>query len=104
MEGLLHLILHPEALWSFQADVSSEKDVEALFNAFMDLFGKIDVLINNAGVAEDGLLVKKEGQEYKKFPFSRWQRGLSVNLNGTFLCGREAALHMAQQGNGGLRI
>lgn len=89
---------------TFQADVCQENDVENLFNWCVGKFGKIDVLINNAGIAEDGLLVKKKGDEFEKFPFSRWQRGLAVNLNGTFLCGREAAFHMVKQGSGGIII
>jgi 3-oxoacyl-[acyl-carrier protein] reductase len=89
---------------AFQADVTREKDVEDLFKTFMDQFGKVDVVINNAGVAEDGLLVKKRGEHYEKFPLSRWERGLSVNLTGVFLCGREAAFHMIRQGTGGVIV
>lgn len=89
---------------SFQADVSRENDVKRLFKAVMNQFGKVDVLINNAGVAEDGLLIKKRGNILEKFPLERWQRGLDVNLTGAFLCGREAAFQMVQQGAGGLII
>ena len=88
----------------FQADVSQEKDVEDLFSSFMDKFGNVDVMINNAGVAEDGLLVKKKGDGFEKFPLSRWQRGLDINLTGVFLCGREAAFYMVRQGTGGVII
>jgi 3-oxoacyl-[acyl-carrier protein] reductase len=86
----------------FRGDVSKETDVEALFEAFTRRMGRLDVLINNAGVAEDGLLVKKRGEHYEKFPLLRWQRGIDVNLTGVFLCAREAALHMIRQGGGGL--
>ncbi|MGD2125550.1 MAG: SDR family NAD(P)-dependent oxidoreductase [Desulfobacteraceae bacterium] len=89
---------------TFQADVSQEEDVEKLFGAFVDRFGRLDVVINNAGVAEDGLLIKKEGEQYEKFPLSRWQRGVAINLTGVFLCGREAAFHMITQGGGGVII
>ena len=88
----------------FKADVSRESDVEALFREVVDQFGKVDVLINNAGIAEDGLLIKKEGEVLKKFPLERWQRGLAVNLTGVFLCGREAAFQMIRQGRGGVII
>lgn len=89
---------------AIQADVSKENNVEDLFRAFVDQFGKVDVVINNAGVAEDGLLVKKKGEHYEKFPLSRWQRGLDINLTGVFLCGREAAFYMTGQGTGGVII
>lgn len=87
-----------------QADISKEKEVEALFHAFAKRFGRVDVVINNAAVAEDGLLVKKTGDKIEKFPSSRWHRGLAVNLTGVFFCGREAAYHMIQQDSAGLII
>lgn len=87
---------------TFRGDVSKETDVEALFEAFTRRMGRLDVLVNNAGVAEDGLLVKQRGEHYEKFPLVRWQRGIDVNLTGVFLCGREAAFHMIRQGSGGL--
>jgi 3-oxoacyl-[acyl-carrier protein] reductase len=86
------------------ADVTDEGDVETLFQGFMKRFGRLDVFINNAGVAEDGLLVKKKGDLLERFPMSRWRRGLEINLNGVFLCGREAAYHMIRQGEGGVLI
>lgn len=92
------------AIETSQGDVSKEDDVEELFRLFMERMGRLDVLINNAGLAEDGLLVKKKKDYYEKFPLSRWQRGIDVNLTGVFLCGREAAYHMVRQGRGGLII
>lgn len=89
---------------TYHADISQEGNVEDLFSTFVDQFGKVDVVINNAGVAEDGLLIKKKGEHYEKFPISRWHRGLSINLTGVFLCGREAAFHMIRQGTGGVII
>lgn len=89
---------------TLQGDVTAEKDVERLFQGFVDRFGRLDVLINNAGVAEDGLLIKKRGERYEKFPLSRWERGLAVNLTGVFLCAREGAFQMIQQQSGGLII
>jgi 3-oxoacyl-[acyl-carrier protein] reductase len=89
---------------TLQGDVTEEKEVERLFQGFVDRCGRLDVVINNAGVAEDGLLIKKRGERYEKFPLSRWLRGVAINLTGVFLCGREAAFHMIQQGSGGLII
>jgi 3-oxoacyl-[acyl-carrier protein] reductase len=87
-----------------QADVTEEKDVEKLFQVFMERFGRLDAVINNAGVAEDGLLVKYKGDLLEKFPLPRWRRGLEINLTGVFLCGREAAYHMIRQGGGGVIV
>jgi 3-oxoacyl-[acyl-carrier protein] reductase len=87
-----------------RADVTEEEEVETLFQVAQERFGRLDVLINNAGVAEDGLLVKKKGAQLEKFPLSRWHRGLDINLTGVFLCGREAAFHMIRQGGHGVLI
>jgi len=87
-----------------RADVTEEEEVETLFQVAQERFGRLDVLINNAGVAEDGLLVKKKGARLEKFPLSRWRRGVDFNLTGVFLCGREAAFHMIRQGGGGVLI
>jgi 3-oxoacyl-[acyl-carrier protein] reductase len=87
-----------------RADVTEEEEVETLFQVFLERFGRLDVVINNAGVAEDGLLVKKKGNRLEKFPLSRWRRGLDINLTGVFLCGREAAYHMVRQDGGGVII
>lgn len=91
-------------LETHRLDVSDEEDVERLFHGFMKQFGRLDVLINSAGIAEDGLLVKRKGALIEKFPLSRWRRGLDINLTGVFLCGREGAFHMIEQGCGGVII
>ena len=62
-------------------------------------------LINNAGITRDGLMVKfKDGQLLGKMSLEDWQSVLDVNLTGTFLCAREAAVHMARFGAGGVII
>jgi len=92
------------SLETHPADISQEAAVEGLFSAFLDRFGRLDVVINNAGVAEDGLLIRKRGEAVERFPLARWQKGLAVNLTGVFLCGREGAFHMVRQGTGGLIV
>ncbi|MEX2196286.1 MAG: glucose 1-dehydrogenase [Thermoleophilaceae bacterium] len=68
-------------------DVSSEDDVTALFQRARDeLGGPIDLLVNNAGVEAPFKLVD--------MPLEEWNRVLSVNLTGAFLCAREAARGM----------
>lgn len=95
---------HKFRIKTCQADVTAEEDVERLFNFTLEQFSRVDVVINNAGMAEDGLLVKSQGGLLEKFPLSRWRRGLDINLTGVFLCGREAAYHMIRQGSGGLIV
>ena len=83
-------------------DVTSEKDVEAFFADYTTRFGPPDVLVNNAGITADAVLVRKKGEILRKFPLSSWDKILQVNLTGVFLCGREAAAQMAKHGVKGL--
>ena len=89
----------------YKANVSNEDDVIQCFNKIKADFGQIDGLINNAGIIRDGLLVKaKDGVIEKRMSLQNWQSVMDVNLTGVFLCGREAASHMIEQGNEGLII
>ena len=86
----------------YAADVSREADVERLFEQTVKDFGRLDALINNAGILRDGLLVKaKEGEIVDKLSLEQWQAVIDVNLTGVFLCGREAAAQMIRLGSRG---
>ena len=90
---------------SYHVNVSDEEGVINCFAEIKTDFGKIDGLINNAGIIRDGLLVKvKDGNIEKRMSLQAWQSVLDVNLTGVFLCGREAASHMIEQQNEGLII
>ncbi len=89
----------------YGADVSKETEVERLFERAVADFGRLDALINNAGILRDGLLVKaKEGEIVDKLSLEQWQAVIDVNLTGVFLCGREAAAHMIRLRNRGCII
>jgi 3-oxoacyl-[acyl-carrier protein] reductase len=63
------------------------------------------LLVNNAGIIKDGLLVKaKDGAIVGKMGLAQWQAVMDVNLTGVFLCGREAAERMIKLGNGGVIV
>ncbi|CAH9061102.1 3-oxoacyl-[acyl-carrier-protein] reductase FabG [Pseudoalteromonas sp. CIP111854] len=90
---------------TYVANVSVESEVEAVFNAIEADCGNITVLINNAGILRDGLLLKaKEGKVIDKMALSQFQSVIDVNLTGVFLCGREAAVKMVEAGDGGVII
>lgn len=94
-----------EASKGYACNISQEADVEALFAQVLKDFGRLDGLVNNAGLLRDGMLIKfKDGELQDKMSLSKWQSVIDVNLTGTFLCGREAATAMAQAGNGGVII
>ena len=89
----------------YSANVSVESDVEAFMDAVASDCGALDVLINNAGITRDGLLMKyKDGELLGKMSLENWQAVLDVNLTGPFLCAREAAVRMARFGAGGVII
>ncbi|MFC0444664.1 SDR family oxidoreductase [Pseudidiomarina halophila] len=89
----------------YLANVTDEAAVEEVFATINTDFGGINVLVNNAGILRDGLLIKcKDGEITHKMPLQQFQSVLDVNLTGSFLCGREAAAHMAKAGNGGVII
>lgn len=89
----------------YVCNVADEKQVEEVFEKIVDDFGRLDGLINNAGILRDGMLIKvKDNKLQDKMSLSQWQSVIDVNLTGTFLCGREAASAMAQAGNGGIIV
>jgi 3-oxoacyl-[acyl-carrier protein] reductase len=89
----------------YAADVTDEPAVEALFNGIHKDFSSIDGVINNAGITSDALLVKAQnGKVQKKMTLDEFHKVISVDLRGVFLCGREAAVHMIEGGQGGVII
>jgi 3-oxoacyl-[acyl-carrier protein] reductase len=89
----------------YTVDVATEAAVIEAMDAVVRDFGRLDVLVNNAGIIRDALLVKaKEGVIAGKMSLAQWQAVLNVNLTGVFLCGREAAERMIKLGHGGVII
>ena len=87
------------------ADVTKEDDVANAYAQVVDEMGPLVGSINNAGITRDGLLVKfKDGEFVKRMSLEEWQAVIDINLTGVFLCGREAAQHMIEGGQGGVII
>ena len=90
---------------AYALNVAKEDQVVRAFEQITADFGRLDVLVNNAGIIKDGLLVKvKDGKPVGKMGLEQWQAVIDVNLTGVFLCGREAAERMILAGNGGVII
>jgi 3-oxoacyl-[acyl-carrier protein] reductase len=86
-------------------NVAKEEEVVRAFEDIVAEHGGLDVVVNNAGIIKDGLLVKvREGKVVGKMKLDQWQAVIDVNLTGVFLCGREAAERMIGLGNGGVII
>ncbi|GAA0349128.1 SDR family oxidoreductase [Bowmanella denitrificans] len=89
----------------FVLNVTDEQQVEQTFADIAAQFGRLNGLINSAGIMRDGMLLKvKDGQLVDKMSLSQFQSVLDVNLTGTFLCGREAAAQMINTNSQGVII
>jgi NAD(P)-dependent dehydrogenase (short-subunit alcohol dehydrogenase family) len=75
-------------------DVSARVEVDALFDAVVERFGTVDILVNNAAIVRGAARHFLAGDE------EWWDRVLAVNLKGQFLCARRAAEVMARDGRG----
>jgi glucose 1-dehydrogenase len=73
-----------------QADVSNEAEVQAMFSEVIKTWGTVDILVNNAGIQIDSA--------FTEMTLQQWNRVLSVNLTGQFLCSREAAKEFLRRG------
>ena len=76
--------------FSYKADVSQEDEVLQMFNKAIKEFGTIDILINNAGLQRDSPI--------EEMTMAQWNKVISVNLTGQFLCAREAVKEFKRRG------
>lgn len=97
-EAAERLALPPEKILGVKADVTSERDISNLFHLTLEKFQRLDVLVNNAGFAwpRGGPV----NLDLAATPLDVWRKVLDTNLNGTFICSREALKIMRPQGGG----
>lgn len=96
---------HSVSARSYEVNVADEGEVTVAMNEVVRDFGRLDGLVNNAGIVRDGLLVKvKDGAVVGRMTLDQWNAVIGVNLSGVFLCGREAAAHMIELGHGGVIV
>jgi len=85
----------------YKVDVANRTDVQAWIDAVVTKYGRIDVLVNNAGILRDGQLIKlKDGQLVGQMSETDFDLVISVNLKGVFNCTQAVAPVMAKQGGG----
>ena len=90
---------------SYVCNVAQEDAVITALDQVVADFGRLDVMVNNAGITKDALLVKaQDGKVLNKMSLQQWQAVIDVNLTGVFLGAREAAARMLALGNGGVII
>ena len=73
---------------AFKMDVSSKAEVEAVFDAVIKQFGRLDILVNNAGIYAPKTALEMTEED--------WDKTISINLKGEFLCAQRAAKEMAK--------
>lgn len=74
---------------ALKADVSNAAEVRRMFEQTVTEFGRVEVLVNNAGITRDGLLMRMKDED--------WDAVININLKGTFLCSKEAVKLMSKQ-------
>jgi 3-oxoacyl-[acyl-carrier protein] reductase len=78
--------------WSHQANVADEEQVETMVKTVIETCGRLDVLVNNAGITRDGLLMRMKTAD--------WQSVIDLNLTGVFLCTRAVSRSMLKARSG----
>jgi glucose 1-dehydrogenase len=75
---------------AFQADISQENQVQAMFAEMLKEFGTVDILVNNAGLQRDS--------RFQDMTLEQWNTVIAINLTGQFLCAREAVREFLRRG------
>lgn len=86
------VIKHSPCSLLIKADVRKPQDVSFMCHEIIRKFGRIDILINNAGICDDNLI--------QMMQLEQWQKVIDVNLTGTFLCCREMSKIMIRHKEG----
>ncbi|MEK6732771.1 MAG: 3-oxoacyl-[acyl-carrier-protein] reductase [Candidatus Omnitrophota bacterium] len=74
---------------AFKADVTDLNQVQDMVDKILDKFNKVDILINNAGITKDNLLLRMSEED--------WDKVIAVNLKGTFVCTKIVSMVMLKQ-------
>jgi len=92
--------LGPDATF-FRVDVTDRGSVDSWVKRVLERYGRIDVLVNNAGIVRDSLLVKiKDGELIRQMPEADFDLVVAINLKGVFNCTQAVAPAMIRQGGG----
>lgn len=76
----------------FRLDVANDQEVNTTMKEIANVYGRIDILINNAGITRDSMLHKMSREDFKKV--------MEVNVNGVFYCAQAVTPYMVKQGKG----
>lgn len=93
-----------ERVFPMLADVRDEERLALVFDDYVSAAGGLELLVNNAGVLQDGALVAVSFKGIQKYPLSSWEETFGVNMTGTFLCSQLAVEKMARKRVKGLIV
>lgn len=82
------------------ADVTDRAQVETVVDQIVERWGRLDILINNAGINRDALTTRIKDDKVNFMTDEQWNAVLNVNLKGTWVCSQVAAVPMIQQAYG----
>ncbi len=83
-------------------DVTKQESVDGMIAATLDATGSVDILVNNAGINIPRLLVDPAGKE--ELTYEIWNKVVTINQTGLFLCAQAAARQMMRSGGGGVIV
>ena len=84
-----------------RVNVTVTDEVEAAVKVVVDEWGRVDIIVNNAGILRDGQLIKyKDGAVVSRMTDEQFDSVINVNLRGVFVCARAVAPYMIEQGYG----
>ena len=87
--------LNPHLL-AIGVDIRSPGEVKNMLDACIKLFGRVDALVNNAGITD------KQHRRILELPYKMWQDIISTNVTGSYICLKECAKFMGKQGGGNI--
>ncbi len=85
---------------SVTGSVTDRADVQGVVETAVNQYGRLDILINNAGITRDGLTTRLKNDAPQLMSDEKWDTVLDINLKGTWLCSQLAAIPMIQQKSG----
>lgn len=85
-------------------DITDKSSVEKLKEKLLNVFGKVDVLVNNAAINDmfENPQAASELSMFENYPLEMWQKSIDVNITGTFLCSQVIGSEMAKAGKGSI--